>query len=156
VVARLSDGMPMWDQWSEETLVGAAMQADYLDVLVASLAAPPEDFRDRSLGTIWQAVIDCCAGKFQCAVLSLVCDTLNERGELDEVGGEGRLMGLVARESAFLYAGRAALEANAEVIHRWAEKRRVIAAAQEMAQSAYSGRVPEVAGVRIPGLRRLT
>jgi replicative DNA helicase len=148
--ARLSDGMPLWDQWAEETLVGAAMQADYLDVLVASLAAPPEDFRDRSLGTIWQAVIDCCA------VLSLVCDTLNERGELDEVGGPERLQRLVGRESAFLYAGRAALEANAEIVHRWAEKRRVIAAAQEMAQSAYSGRVPEVAGVRIPGLRRLT
>lgn len=129
----LSDGMPIFVKWSEEELIGSALCAANDNVLVAALIVSPEDFRDSSLRTIWRAIIDS-----EAALLPVVCNLLYERGELDEVGGEVRLADLCTRESAYLYSGRIGLEANADLIHRWAEKRRAVAQAAEAVKAAYA------------------
>ena len=147
MVEILTDGSPHYLIAAEEEFIGAAINNASDDVLVASVIVQPEDFRDRSLGLIWRAIVDSEAATFP-----VVCALLDGRGELDGVGGEPRLMDLVTRQSAYLYAGHAALEANAKLIHCYAEKRRNLAIAVEAVKAIHAA--PADGGVRIAGLRK--
>lgn len=130
----LSDGSPLYLKHAEEWLVGGAMCAPQDHALIISIDLSASDFRDASLGTIWSAICDA-----RSSMVSDVAALLLERGQLDEVGGEPRLTELAFSTWAFMYAGMAALEANAGVVKDWSNRRRLIREASETAQAVYAG-----------------
>jgi replicative DNA helicase len=135
-MGRLADGMPAYLRWAEEYLVGASMWADPDHIQLAAVFVNPEDFRDRSLGLIWAAVIDCLVPS-----VPNVMWLLDQRGQLDEAGGEDGIARLASSQGALMYCGLDAMEAHAQVVHEWADRRRAIHEAQETARAAYSGKV---------------
>lgn len=129
----LSDGMPTYLQWTEEWFIGACLIAAEADVMTLATTIEPSDFRDRSLGQVWEAI------RTGGTSLPEVCRTLQEWGELDDVGSEMRLAHLAASEGAMVYSGLPSLKAHAGIIKDWSNRRKVIKEASETAQSVYAG-----------------
>ena len=145
----LADGSPLYLKWAEEYFIGGCLLASAADVAEVSLAVEPEDFRDDTLGKVWEAV------RTGDNALSSVCATLHEWGQLDEVGAEPRLATLASSQGAMLYAGLPSLKAHAHVIKDWSNRRRLIQEASEVAQAVYAG-APVSRGVKVRGLKRVT
>lgn len=131
------DGTPEYVIHTEQLLVGGGMLAP-LDAIPS--AARPEDFHDDTLGTIWNAVTHIAATRQEPSVPA-VARLLEEWGSLEEVGGEPRLVLLAGDRFAFLYAGKAALEAHAGIVAEWGAKRREIARLADEIRSVTSGKV---------------
>ena len=129
---RSADGMPDFLKWAESLTVGGAMLSPRANAAACGL--DPADFHDRSLGTIWQAILDAPEPS-----VVRVAALLLERGELDEIGGEPRLVALVSGQT-FVYAGLPTMLAHAGVVREWAGKRRRLAELGEEAQRVMSGR----------------
>lgn len=131
---RLTDGSPVWLPWVESWLVGAAFWATHDDVLVASIDVQPEDFRDETLGVIWHAALD-----LETVSVATVCALLMERGELDAIGGEERIVSLMTAPSAFLHSGPSSILAHSSLVKDWSNRRRAMREAQGQMQAAYAG-----------------
>ena len=131
----LPDGSPTWLASVERYLVGGAMRALSPEHVVnAATVCISEDFRDATLGMIWDVLpgLDC-----PCWVH--VAEALLANGDIDRVGGEPRLVELAGSEMAFLYSARVCLEAHAELVHRYAEQRRALQRLQVEAERVFSG-----------------
>lgn len=131
---RLSDGSPVYLEWTEAWLVGGAMCARPDDVQIVSFAVEPQDFRDQSLGMIWSAVVEAPT-----PMLADVARILMQRGQLDEVGGEPRLAELATSFYGFMYSSLSCLEAHAEIVKDWSNRRKTIREAGETARAVYEG-----------------
>lgn len=130
------DGTPDYVIHAEQWLVGGAMLAPAIPSL------QPEDFHDESLGTVWRAVSQ-IASTGREATVPAVAQLLAEWGALDAIGTETRLTTLAADPLAFLYAGTAALKAQAELVSEWGARRRRIAELAEEVRAVSGGKVVE-------------
>lgn len=133
-----ADGTPLYVVWAEQWLVGGAMLARATDVPVATVER--EDFHDAALGAMWAAIAEVAAAGVEPS-LPFVAQRLNAWGEIDRVGGEPALAILAGTELAMAYSGGAALEAHAELVREWGEKRRRIDELAREVREVYAGKV---------------
>lgn len=119
---------------AEANFLGCVLEdADRGHVLVrwASRLAPGDFYRERHR-LIWQAMIDLSA-THQNADMVTVCDELERRGQLEEVGGKSEVSSLTNGVMTVYSA-----DAYAAIIQRTATNRRLIHAAGQIASVAYS------------------
>lgn len=132
---KLTDGSPEWLPMCEERLVGAALLSEAADVVAAAAVVTPEDFRDPLLARIWGVL----PYLTECPCIVHAADALDRDRAFHEAGGVKLLVELTGSWGAFLYAGRASLEAHAALVRKQADIRRqvrqVVAEANEKVQA---------------------
>jgi replicative DNA helicase len=138
----LTDGAPLYLKMAEEYLVGGALLASRAEVQAINLS--PRDFRDTSLGAIWTAIKEVPSDP----TWPLVAARLNERGWIDSVGGEPRLVDL-SGAVVLLYGGLPWLQAHASIVKDWSTRRAILKQASETAKAAYEGKVKHSGGVSL-------
>lgn len=146
---RMPDGTPLFVCDTERQFIGLVLMCEEKDVLAVNLDRG--DFHDRPLGVIWAAVQE--AARKGAAGLPYTAYLLEKAGVLDQVGGEVRmaeLMGNMLRDPLPVYSYY--LEPHAEIIRDWGQRRRGVAAANEMAHRAYSGHHSRTSGIRVEGI----
>lgn len=122
----------MWLPKVERALTGGALLAAREDVVMAASIVTPADFVDETLGMVWEVLpyVDEPSAFF-------VAQALWENGNYEAVGGEPRLVELSASWGLLMYSAPVFLEAHAEMVHEWGEKRRRLAALQVEAKAIY-------------------
>ena len=146
-MGRLTDGSPLYVTMAEEWLVGAAFSADAEDIHEVSRFVSPKDFRDHTLGVIWNAVTKVNGDP----TIPRVAEYLLSDKWLDRVGAEPRLVELSAAVSPWLAAQtRGGMVAHAKIVREWAQKRSVVSQAIKTANDALSGKRTFRGGVQLP------
>lgn len=134
---RLPDGSPFFVLDAEREFIGAAMLCESSDVLAVVLDR--NDFRDKSLGAIWAAIVKAAGEGNPSAV---VTGWLLERADvLDRVGGYAHLVELMGRALVDQNFPHLTLLTHPPIIKEWAERRRGLEKAQSMARHAMTGNV---------------
>lgn len=131
------DGTPQYVIWAEQWLVGGALQAPAAYLTEPATTTQEHDFHEDSLGRIWLAIGELALNGTE-PTIPAVSALMERWGELDRVGGEARLTALSGSPWAFLYAGKAALAAHAEIVHTWGEKRAALAELSRQAHLTYN------------------
>lgn len=145
---RTPDGTPEWLLWVEESLVGAALQAqEAADIRPLLGLVSDRDFRDPRLAFCWRA-IERVANRDELVCLPTVAYEMGDG--LDKIGAEPFLADLMTRELAYLHHD--SLESLAELVRRDADRRRVINQAQEMVRRA-NNRASTGQAIRVEGLK---
>lgn len=138
----MPDGTPEFCVEAERELIGAALLSEPEDVLKVALSGG--DFRDRDLGTIWEA-IQVAASNGNPGIVT----TAYHLGEnLDRVGAETRLVDLAGKALVEQQFPHLTLLTHPQIIKEWALRRKGLARAQEMAQQAFKGTITR-GGVQI-------
>jgi hypothetical protein len=126
-----SQRVPPHNLAAEESLLGAALlSTTALEALATKLT--PGDFYKPTHGHIAAVLIDAFENGWK-ADPTTVADKLKRQGLLDDVGGQGALVGLQATTPATASAPR-----YAQIVHDHATLRRLIGSAAEISELAYS------------------
>jgi replicative DNA helicase len=121
---------------AESAVLGSILvDSDCLIDLSASLK--PEDFYLERHSWIYQGMVD-LFGRGKPIDIILLSDLLKERGQLDEVGGDGYLVSLLNQTPTALHA-----EHYARLVERDSLRRRLLQAAGKVARLAYSEAEPD-------------
>lgn len=138
-VTRLADGSPLYVKMAEEWLVGAALLAEASEVSEVTRYVSPKDFRDQTLGVIWNAVV--MAAESGEPSIPRVADVLLQQEWLDRIGSEPRLVDLTGEAQQYLAAlTLGGMVAHAKIIREWSQKRGVIRQALRTANDALNGK----------------
>jgi len=121
--------MPPASIEAEEALLGSLMISPDL---LRTTAVDPADFYIVRHRWILEAMLDTASTGGQVDYLT-VCDALERRGKLNDIGGPAYLIGLLTKTPSSMHAGR-----YAEIVRDRAQRRRVLQIANELAQSAYA------------------
>lgn len=142
---RMPDGTPFHVVEAEREFIGAALLSEFDDVIDITLDR--NDFHDRSLGAIWAACQE-GARRGSPGIVMTAC-LLERAGVLDQVGSETRLMELMGKVFVEHEYPHVFLTTHPPIISDWAQRRRGVAAAAEVAYRAYSGRHPRSTGIPV-------
>ena len=115
---------------AEQSVLGSLL-LDRDAVLKVSAFLRPEDFYRQSHSLVYKAILDLHERR-QPADLITLCDELERRGQLDEVGGPSYLTSLINAVPTPVY-----VEDYGRIVERAAVLRRLIGAAGEIAGIAY-------------------
>jgi replicative DNA helicase len=122
---------------AEAALLGSALQDPFVLEDVGPLE--PADFYIHRNGWIWQAILD----NGETANVITVSDSLERRGQLEEAGGMAYLAQLITSTPTAAHA-----EAYAALVRREAVRRRLLAAATDLATEALAADDPEAAAAK--------
>ena len=124
------DRLPPQNLEAEEAVLGALLLDPDAIIRLATILRP-EDFYREKHGWIYDAVLVLHERREAVDFLT-VCDELERRGQLDEVGGPAFLSGLINAVPTSVHA-----EHYARIVERTAIRRRLIEAAGQIAAMAY-------------------
>src|SRR5215470_14931904 len=116
---------------AEEGVLGSIIIDPEAVVQVADFLRPDDFYRDAHRA-IYQAVLDLYSDRGPADLITL-CDELQRRGRLDEIGGQGYIAALVSAVPT-----SANVEYYARIVERAAIMRRLIHAAGQIAALAYN------------------
>jgi len=115
---------------AEQSVLGSLLIDSEAVVRVASFLRP-EDFYRRAHSLIYQAILDLHERREPADFVTL-CDELERRGQLEEVGGAAYITSLINAVPTALH-----VEHYARIVERTAILRRLLSAATEIASLAY-------------------
>ncbi|MDA0365971.1 MAG: replicative DNA helicase [Chloroflexi bacterium] len=136
---RPAGGLPPHDISAEEAVVAALLLDEDTFVRVLPIVQPEDFYREQN-GWIYEACL-ALGERNERITVPTIAHELDRVGRLDSVGGEPYLV-----EVAGKYFTAVGVEAHARIIARDSLYRRLIGAAQQIAQLAYAGG-PDVARV---------
>jgi replicative DNA helicase len=122
--------LPPQNVEAEEAVLGALLIDPDAIIRVATLLKPPDFYREKN-GWIYDATLALHERREPIDFLT-VCDELDRREQLDEIGGAGFITSLINAVPTSIHA-----EHYARIIERTATRRRLIEAAGEIAGLAY-------------------
>ena len=134
----MNDEVKLYSQEAEEAVLGSVMiNPDAYHEAAVIIEDGSADFWNQRHQLIWQTYAALIKANTPIDFLT-VTDALTDAGKLDEVGGASYLMGLLNRVPSSLH-----VEAYAEIVRRKAIRRRMLEAANRIAQLAYDDNVNE-------------
>lgn len=136
---RMPDGTPFYAVEAEREFIGAALLCEPADVLAVSLDR--NDFRDKTLGVIWAAIVKGASEGNPGVVVTAW--HLNDAGVLDKVGAETFLVELAGRALVEQHYPHLTLRTHPVIIKTWALRRKGLERASVMAQQAMNGKVTD-------------
>jgi replicative DNA helicase len=128
--------LPPHNAEAEEGAIGALLIAPDVIPDVAHIIAAPDFYIQRN-GWIFQAIVDLFRDRRPTDMVTL-CDELDRRNQLVELGGAARLVSLINATPSSLHATY-----YARIVKDAAVKRAAIKAAADITAAAYNGQVAE-------------
>lgn len=134
-ITTLSDDLP-YNKEAEEAAIGAVMIDPSAFHEIRVHIESPEEFYVHKHRMVWKAYEELQKNKMQIDIIT-VADQLNKQGDLQDVGGDAYITGLIGRVAASFNAAD-----YARIVHENSVRRKMIEAANSIATLAYKGDSP--------------